>query len=80
MHQRAADPARRSVRVLSRKPGVRDEELAAIDVALMPGERRCLLKAVLLSHGHFELVLERFPNPHALEQPDSSARLAGFGE
>ena len=80
MQQQAADRARHSVRFRSRNTGVRDEELTAIDVALMPGESRCLLKAVLLSHGRFELVLERFPNLHALEQTVSSSRLAGFDE
>lgn len=46
----------------------------------MPGESRCLPKAVLLAHGRFELVLERFPNLQALEQTVSPSRLAGFDE
>ena len=45
----------RPVLVQAKKTGVRDEELAAIDVAQMPSESRRLLRAVLVSQQRFDL-------------------------
>lgn len=61
-------PEHRSARVQAKKTGIRDEELAAIDLARMPAESRWLLRAVLVSQQRYELALEKFPNLGALAQ------------
>ncbi|GAA2888302.1 hypothetical protein [Microbacterium esteraromaticum] len=57
----AQRPEHRSARIQARKAHVRDEELAAIDLARMPPESRWLLRAVLVSQQRYELAREKFP-------------------
>lgn len=76
----AQNPEHRSALIQAKKTQVRDEELAAIDVARMPVESRSLLKAVLMSEQCYALAIEKFPNLRALEQTVTPTQFIGFDE
>lgn len=72
----AQRPGQRSARIHAPKTGVRDEELAEIQVPSMSPESAALLKAVLNSHQRYELALSKFPNLEALQRIElASSRL-----
>lgn len=57
-----ANPHSRSARIQQRRQGVRDRELAEIQVDRMPHAAKYLFKHVLVSSGRYAAAVQRFPN------------------
>lgn len=63
-----AQPGSRPARIQTKRDGVRDEELAALDLSRMSPETRYLLKHMLITQRRYPLALRRFPNLAGLER------------
>lgn len=75
-----ANPNSRSALIQAKKTGLRDEELAALDLGRMSEDTRYLMKHLLVHTGRFDLVLERFPNLAGLREVADEGHVVRLAE